>query len=90
MRKVKLNMTENYKYETIKSCYLKRLSKQGAATRLDISTRQVNRLITKYKVEGKAAFIHGNKNKPSKRKIDEKTRFKIVELYYTKYKNSNC
>lgn len=90
MRKVILNMSENYKYKTIKSCYLKRLSKQGAATRLDISIRQVNRLIKKYECEGKAAFIHGNKGKHSKRKVDDEIRTKIISLYHTKYEESNC
>ncbi len=53
MRKVILNMLENYKYETIKSCYFKRLSKQGVATRLNISIRQVDRLIKNINWKGK-------------------------------------
>ena len=60
MRKVILNMTENYKYETIKSCYYRRLPKQGAAIRLDITIRQVNRLLKVYLKDGKEGFIHGN------------------------------
>ncbi len=73
MRKVILNMSQQYKYNTIKSCYLKRLSKQGAATRLDISIRQVNRLLKRYELEGKKAFIHGNQGKHTKCKVSEDT-----------------
>ncbi len=69
MRKVILNMSQQYKYNTIKSCYLMRLSKQGAATRLDISIRQVNRLLKRYELEGKKGFVHGNKGKQSKAKL---------------------
>lgn len=90
MRKVILNMSEQYKYETIKACKHERLSKQGAATRLDITIRQVNRLIKKYELEGKEAFIHGNKGKHSKRKVDDITRTSIICLYHEKYENSNC
>lgn len=90
MRKVILNMSEHYKYETIKACKYKRLSKQGAATRLDITIRQVNRLIKKYELEGKEAFIHGNKGKQSKLKVDDITRTSIICLYREKYDNSNC
>lgn len=90
MRKVILNMSEQYKYDTITRCKHGRLSKQGAATRLGITIRQVNRLIKKYELEGKEAFVHGNKGTVSKRRIDENTKTNIINLYNTKYFDSNC
>ncbi len=90
MRKVYLNMSQNYKYETIKNCYFKRLSKQGAATRLGLSIRQINRLLNIYQTKGKAGFIHGNTGKTSTRKVDFKTQQTIIKLYQSKYDNSNC
>ena len=90
MRKVILNMKENYKYETIKTCYYKRISKQGAATRLGISTRQVNRLLTTYIQEGKGGFFHKNKGRDSNKKISYSNKNNIITLYKTKYKGSNC
>jgi len=90
MRKVILNMTENYKYETIKSCYYRRLPKQGAAIRLDITIRQVNRLLKVYLKDGKEGFIHGNKGAVSSKKIPDNIKNNIIVLYNTKYDGSNC
>ena len=37
--------------------------KERAELKLDLSRRQINRLVKRYKEEGKAAFLHGNTNR---------------------------
>lgn len=89
MRKVNLNMKEQYYYKTIKSLADNKISKQGAATRLNISIRHVNRLLMQYQEHGKSSFIHGNRNKTSNRAISDTTKKHIIHLYQTKYAGSN-
>lgn len=89
MRKVYLNMKQDYKYNIIKDCSNHRISKYGAALKLNISIRQVNRLLKAYHLEGKEAFIHGNSKCVPHNKIDDSTASLIVSLYTTKYEGSN-
>ena len=60
LRKVVLKLDAQEKYEIIKSLVEKDGNKQRAALKLGCSLRHINRLIQKYKKEGKAAFVHGN------------------------------
>ena len=61
MRKVDLRMNELKKYEIIKKLVETNGNKKRAAIKLGCSLRTVNRLILKYKKDGKAAFVHGNR-----------------------------
>ena len=63
MRKVELRMNEKEKYDVIKELVDHNRNKNRAAMKLGISRRQVDRLIIKYKENGKYAFIHGNRSK---------------------------
>ena len=58
MRKVILTMDEQNKYETIKKLVETNGNKQRAALKLGCTTRTINRLIIKYRKEGKAGFMH--------------------------------
>ena len=61
MRKVELRMNEQIKYETIKELVDHNGNKNRVAKKLNISKRQVDRLIIKYMEKGKAGFVHGNR-----------------------------
>ena len=63
MRKVDLRMNELKKYEIIKKLVETNDNKKRAAIKLGCSLRTVNRLILKYKKDGKAAFVHGNRGR---------------------------
>ena len=63
MRKVELRMNEEYKYKIIKKLVETDGNKKRAASKLNCTVRTVNRLIIKYKSEGKSAFIHGNRGR---------------------------
>ena len=62
MRKAKLNMKENFKYETIKKLVETNGNKKKASIILKLSLRQINRLIQGYKAYGKYFFVHGNRS----------------------------
>lgn len=63
MRKVDLRMNEQAKYDIIKKLVDTNGNKKNAAIKLNCSMRTVNRLIIKYKEEGKQGFIHKNRGR---------------------------
>lgn len=89
MRKVKLRMNEQLKYETIKDLVDHNGNKKRAALKLDLSVRQVNRLIQKYKKYGKDGFVHGNRSRTPVNSLSQELCNKIIELYSNKYQDFN-
>ncbi len=74
-------MNEEKKYKTIKAVVDNGKSKKRANVELGLSIRQVNRLVKAYQGTGKAAFIHENRGKQSRNKVDEQTREQIIQIY---------
>jgi len=59
----------------------KKLIKQSqAAKELDISPRQVRRLLRRVREQGDAAVVHALRGRPSNRRVSEETRQKIVQV----------
>lgn len=85
LRKVNLTMNEMNTYKTIKKLVDTNGNRQRAAIQLDISRRHVNRLIKKYKEQGKEGFSHGNKGKIPAHAFSELVKSDITNLYSTKY-----
>lgn len=82
-------MDEQKKYEVIKKLVDENGNKDRAAITLNITKRQVNRLIIAYKARGKDAFVHGNKGRKPATAIPDSTKAKIIDLYQTKYYDAN-
>lgn len=89
MRKVELTMNEQKKYEVIKSLVDHNGNKNRAAVELGCSRRHINRLIKKYKEQGKEAFIHGNKGRKPVHAISKEKIAEIITLYNNKYWDAN-
>jgi len=89
MRKVILTMEENEKYLTIKKLVETGGNKKRAALYLNCTTRQINRMIKGYKLQGKAFFVHGNRGRKPVHAFDDKTKQLILDLYRTKYYDAN-
>lgn len=89
MRKVELRMNEYLKYEVIKDLVDHHGNKQRAALKLNLSLRQVNRLIHVYKVKGKAGFVHGNRNRQPANSLPQELDKKIIALYGNDYQGFN-
>lgn len=89
MKEVKLRMNEQYKYEIIKELVDHNGNKNRAAKNLDLSRRQIDRLIIKYKEKGKSAFVHGNRSKKPINALDKSISNEIILLYTTKYQDWN-
>ena len=85
MRKVVLTLKEQDKYNTIKKLVETNGNKKRAATHLNISVRQVNRLIAGYIAFGKDFFAHGNRGRKPAHSLSIELKNQIEDLYNTKY-----
>ena len=82
-------MNEQVKYDVIKKLVETNGNKQRASVTLGCTLRTVNRLIQRYKQEGKAAFQHGNRTRKPACMIPDSTRKEILCLYDAKYADAN-
>ena len=76
-------------YERIKEYIDHDGNKSRIALQLNLSRRQVDRLIIKYKEKGKSAFIHGNHSKTPVNALDKSIYLDIILLYKNKYYDFN-
>lgn len=89
MRKVELTVNEQKKYETIKRLVENGGSKKRAALKLGVTVRTINRLINRYKLEGKSAFSHKNKARTPSNAFSAEFKNEIITLYLNKYSDAN-
>lgn len=89
MRKVELKMNEKEKYEVIKELVDHNGNKNRVSKKLGISRRQVDRLIIKYKENGKSGFVHGNRGHIPSKALDKSISENIILLYKNKYYDFN-
>lgn len=89
MRKVELRVNEENKYMIIKKLVETNGNKKRAAIKLGCSTRTINRLILKYKTQGKAAFVHGNRGRLPSKTIPLGIKNKIIKLYIDEFSDAN-
>lgn len=81
----KLEQAELYS-SIIKKVIAKEMTQKAAAIKLEISDRQVRRLIAKYNEIGENAFIHQNSGKSShNKKIPTELADEIVNVYLNEY-----
>lgn len=66
------------------------LSREEATEVLRLSVRQVQRLLQRYRHEGAAALVHGNRGRRPVNRITEAVRARIVELAQTSYGGFNA
>ena len=86
---VNLKRREREKYETIEKIIQGKITKKEASLQLDLTIRQINRLIVKYHQEGEQGFIHKNSGKISNKKISDEVSDKIVSTYLNEYSDYN-
>lgn len=77
------------KAEVIKKVIDETMTKEDARQYLQITRRQIDRLIIKYKNEGDSAFIHKNRGRKSEKATAEDIKNKIIELYLIEYYDYN-
>lgn len=86
---VTLNSKEQKKLKIIKEVIAEEKSVKQASMELELSDRQIRRLLVKYKTEGETAFIHKNRGKESNKKISDEEKNRIINLYLEEYSEYN-
>lgn len=76
---------ENIKYKIIEQVENGIITRKEAAFKLGISLRQIDRLRIVFRVEGEEGFIHKNRGKENKNKIDTSIIEEIKQLYLNTY-----
>ena len=89
MRKVELRMNEQEKYDVIKELVDHNGNKNRACEKLNLSRRQIDRLIILYREKGKAGFVHGNRTHKPINAFDKSISEDIILLYKNKYQDWN-
>ena len=81
MRNVILRMNKQHKYEAIKKLVDNNGNKKRTSIELNCTIRTINRLIIKYKSEGKAGFIHKNRERKPAIALSETIKNEIILLF---------
>jgi transposase-like protein/transposase len=82
-------MEKQEQYKIIKAVHEGKINKPRAVVKLGVTLRHVNRLLQKYRQEGKAAFIHGNTGRKPVHALSDQRKTTIVSLYNKKYYDAN-
>lgn len=86
---MELKEKEQKKYEIIEKVVNNEMSKKDAENQLKLSGKQINRLITVFKEQGRSGFIHKNRGKVNPNKKASNIISKIKELYIKEYYDYN-
>lgn len=65
------------------------MTRTEAAEKLNVSERQVYRIQKSYREKGEQGLVHGNRGKPSQRRISKQVRTKIQKLLMDTYSDYN-
>ena len=84
-----MNEKEELKYTTIEKLINNGITIKEAMNILNQSRRNINRLVNKYREEGKSGFIHKNKGKENKNKKSYKIINELENLYLKEYYDYN-
>jgi len=80
-----MTMKEIDRYHVIKQVISKKIKQREAARELNLSTRQIRRLVKKVKANGAPGLKHGLRGKNSNNKLPEQLIEKVNELVSTTY-----
>jgi transposase len=87
--KVTLTMNEIKRVYAIQQIEEGKFTGPQAAQYLDLSLRQVRRLVARYRKQGATGLIHGNRGRPAHNRVQEAKRSKIEQLMEEQYQDYN-
>ncbi|MDT2850406.1 ISNCY family transposase [Vagococcus carniphilus] len=74
-------MNENKKYKVIKAVAENKKQKKRASVELNLSMRQINRLVKDYQTNGKEAFSHKNRGGKQGHGVPDKVKQQVITIY---------
>ena len=84
-----LNTKEQKRLMVFNQIETKSLSVKEGATLLDLSQRQIWRILAAYRKEGAAALAHGNRGRKPSNATEDSLKLKVVELAQSTYRGFN-
>jgi transposase len=82
-----MRQSELKRLELIKKAIAKELTQSEAAQFLELSLRQVQRIVRRVRESGARGVIHGKRGKVNCRRISEQVRAKVLGLFLRQYKD---
>lgn len=76
------------RFRVISDVIDKRLTQREAAESLDVSVRQLRRLLRRVERAGMDGVIHGLVGKPSNHRIDEALEARVLQLWHSRYRGA--
>ena len=89
METVTLNLKEQKRLMVLNRINQGKLTGEEAADLLGLSVRHVRRLLARFREEGARALAHGNRGRPSHRRIEKGQQSRIVSLAKSEYAGVN-
>lgn len=86
---IPMRQHELHRYHTLHLVLEHRLTGVEAAASLGLSVRQVRRLLARLRHEGRRGIIHGNRGRPSSRRLAEATRQQVLTFARGPYAGLN-
>lgn len=83
---IMLSARELKRLHIVHKIFDKKLKQTEASEILNLSTRQISRIIKRVKSEGDSSIVHKSRSRPSNNRTPQKTKDKIIKLYQVKYK----
>lgn len=83
---ITMSIKELKRVQIVNKALEKRIKQKEAAKILDLSERQIRRLVKSLKKDGEKGLIHGLRGKESKRKISNAKKDLIIDKYLETYK----
>ena len=82
---VTMSNKELHRLSVIQAVIEKRLRRRDAASQLDLTERQVQRLMNRYRESGAAGLTDARRGKPGTHRIDEALRHRTLTLLRENY-----
>ena len=80
-----MSKNEIKRYQVIRKILDKEINQQEAAEYFDLSDRQVRRIVKRVRAEGEQGVIHKLRGREGNRKLKDKFKQKVIELYQKSY-----
>ena len=82
---IAMSVSEIGKLKVITDVTEKRISQENASKRLNLSVRQIKRLVKRFRAEGAQGLTSKRRNFVSNRRLPEDLRLKVLDLYKENY-----
>ncbi|MBL7960574.1 ISNCY family transposase [bacterium] len=82
---ITMSMEEMKRLKVIHPVMERRITQVRASSMLDLSDRQIRRIVASVQFDGEKGVIHKLRGRPSNRKIPKRAKEKVLRLYQRKY-----